>query len=485
MRNHMLPAGVLRSGDVLGDRYRLAQRVAIGGMGEVWQATDLVLARTVAVKVLLPALLEDPTFKTRFHVEARLLATVQHHGVVNVYDYGQSVVASGATVAFLVMAYVDGMPLSRWIAEAGRLSVAQTTSVVAQAADALHAAHVKGIVHSDVKPANLLVQRDGTVVLVDFGVARSTAVNAPGGNAMLATPLYMAPEQATRDPIGAATDIYALGAVMYHCLAGCPPFTGDDPLEIAAQHVRVQPRPLPADVPRPIQTLVLQALAKDPAARPPSGAAFAAAARAAATGPGILRPATAIAAGDPDATTVRVPVMPAGSGRRRRRAPAMAAGTALLIALAGGAAVTALRGQGGTPEPAAPVPAVSPTSPRSGATAPSSSSGAGQASQHQVVNLPFARRLNSPLPSPSTAGAPRPEPTASRPAPAIPTPPQKPAKPSPPGHATKSPGPKRTVPPGPPPVRPSASHPVRNVTDKSSPASTRHPEAETSASAIG
>ena len=251
----MLPTGILRSGEVLYGRYRLVRRVATGGMGEVWQATDLVLARTVAVKVLRPTLLGNPSFETRFRDEARLLATVRHRGVVDVYDYGKTVMAGGIQVAFLVMAYVEGVPLSRWIAAAGRLSVAQTASVAAQAAEALHAAHLKGIVQSDVKPANLLVERDGTVVLVDFGVAHSATLSALGSDTLLATPQYMAPEQATRGPVSAATDVYALGVVMYHCLAGRPPFTGANPLEVAAQHVRAQPPPLPAGIPAPVQVL--------------------------------------------------------------------------------------------------------------------------------------------------------------------------------------------------------------------------------------
>ena len=213
---------------MLGDRYRLDEPIATGGMGEVWRATDVVLGRTVAVKVLRTALLADPGFDARFRAEARTMAALRHPGVVNIYDYGHSPVPGG-DATYLVMAYVDGQPLADRIAATGRLAVGETMSLLAQAADALHAAHAHGIVHRDVKPANLLVRADGTVVLVDFGVARSPALtSATTGNQVLGTALYMAPEQAAGRPVSPATDIYALGAVGYHCLAGHPPFVGDN-----------------------------------------------------------------------------------------------------------------------------------------------------------------------------------------------------------------------------------------------------------------
>src|SRR5689334_5673739 len=271
---------VLGPGDMLGDRYRLDVFVATGGMGQVWRATDVVLSRTVAVKVLLPQLLTDPGFEARFRAEARIIAALRHPGVVNVYDYGESTDDAGRRVLYLVMAFVEGESLSQKLERAGRLSVAETMSVVAQAADALQAAHDGGIVHRDVKPGNLLVQDDGTVTLVDFGVARaSTVTSVTTGNAVPGTALYMAPEQASGQQVTGATDIYALGAVAYHCLAGYPPFSGTNPIEIALRHLQDEPPPLPDDVPIGAQQLVMRAMAKDPAARFESGAAMAAAAR--------------------------------------------------------------------------------------------------------------------------------------------------------------------------------------------------------------
>src|SRR5256885_6636951 len=158
-------------GSMLGGRYRLDERIAGGGMGDVWRGTDEVLGRTVAVKILLPALLEEAGFAERFRAEARTMATINHPGVVDVYDYG-----SEEGTAFLVMEYVEGDALSRTLGRVGRLTPARTMALVAQAADALHAAHEKGIVHRDVKPGNLLVRPNGTLVLTDFGIARSAAV---------------------------------------------------------------------------------------------------------------------------------------------------------------------------------------------------------------------------------------------------------------------------------------------------------------------
>ena len=217
---------MLSAGYLLDDRYRLDERIATGGMGDVWRGTDVVLGRVVAVKVLRPALLSDPEFSARFYGEARMMAAFRHPGVVEVYDYASATDSRDKNrCAYLVMAYVEGEPLSTRLKEAGRLSVAETMSIVTQAADALHAAHQNGTVHRDVKPGNLIVRPNGTVILVDFGVARSAAVTSVTGlNAIVGTALYMAPEQVAKGAVTPATDIYALGAVAYHCLSGRPPF---------------------------------------------------------------------------------------------------------------------------------------------------------------------------------------------------------------------------------------------------------------------
>ncbi|MEH1099484.1 protein kinase domain-containing protein [Micromonospora sp. CPCC 205561] len=266
---------MLSPGVQLGNRYRLDERIASGGMGDVWRGTDQVLGRTVAVKSLLPALLDDPDFAERFRGEARTMATINHPGVVDVYDFGND-----QQIAFLVMEYVEGDALSSTLARVGRLTPARTMALVAQAADALHAAHVKGIVHRDVKPGNLLVRPNGTLVLTDFGIARSELVaQLTAAGSVLGTASYISPEQATGGVATPASDVYALGVVAYQCLAGRRPFEGDNPLEIAMRHVREAPRPLPADIPPQVRAVVERSLAKDPAARWPSAAALAGVAR--------------------------------------------------------------------------------------------------------------------------------------------------------------------------------------------------------------
>jgi serine/threonine-protein kinase len=269
---------MISPGVTLGGRYRLEERIAGGGMGDVWRSTDEVLGRTVAVKILLPALLDEPGFAERFRGEARTMATINHPGVVDVYDYG-----SDQQLAFLVMEYVEGDALSRTLSRVGRLTPGRTMALVAQAADALQAAHANGIVHRDVKPGNLLVRPNGTLVLTDFGIARSALIGQlTVAGAVLGTASYIAPEQASGGTATAASDVYALGVVAYQCLSGHRPFDGATPVEIAMKHVRETPRPLPADIPPAVRAIVDRALAKDPAARWPTAAAMAAVARQAA-----------------------------------------------------------------------------------------------------------------------------------------------------------------------------------------------------------
>ncbi|MFI5834466.1 serine/threonine-protein kinase [Micromonospora sp. NPDC051300] len=266
---------MLSPGVQLGNRYRLDERIASGGMGDVWRGTDQVLGRTVAVKSLLPALLDEPGFAERFRGEARTMATINHPGVVDVYDFG-----SDQQIAFLVMEYVEGDALSATLGRVGRLTPARTMALLAQAADALHAAHEKGIVHRDVKPGNLLVRPNGTLVLTDFGIARSELVGQlTAAGSVLGTASYISPEQATGAVATPASDVYALGVVAYQCLAGRRPFEGENPLEIAMKHVRDNPRALPGDIPPQVRAIVERAMAKDPAARWPSAAALAIVAR--------------------------------------------------------------------------------------------------------------------------------------------------------------------------------------------------------------
>ncbi|GAA4563202.1 hypothetical protein GCM10023176_06650 [Micromonospora coerulea] len=350
--------GVLSSEVVLSGRYRLDERVATGGMGDVWRATDQVLGRQVAVKVLLPALVSDPDFIARFRAEARIMASLRNPGIVQVFDSGADTLPDGSHADYLVMEFVEGEPLSRRIEAAGQLEVGETMSIVAQVAQSLHAAHARGIVHRDVKPSNLLVQEDGTVVLVDFGVARSTNVTSiTSTNAVPGTALYMAPEQAAGRPVSGATDIYALGAVAYCCLTGGPPFTGDNPLQVAVRHLDDEPPELPHDIPQPVRELVARALAKDPADRFATGAAMAQAARAAISdsptamvAPMALRRPTGPMTTRGDLPAAPPPVTVAQPGRAGRRGTLVGALAAVLVALAAlGAALGAAKSVGNNP----------------------------------------------------------------------------------------------------------------------------------------
>jgi serine/threonine protein kinase len=356
---------VLIAGDVLQGRYRLDDQIAAGGMGEVWRATDTVLARVVAVKLLRHRPGADASFRARFEAEARTMAALHHPGVVQVYDYGEVDHPRRGRMAFLVMTYIDGEALSDRIARTGPLNPGQTLQVVTQAALALHAAHVAGVVHRDVKPANLLIEPGGRVMLVDFGIARTAG--EPGHTSVgqvVGTALYMAPEQVTQRQVGPAADIYALGVVAYHCLAGYPPFTGI-PVAVALRHLDDEPAPLPDGIPVPLHGLVAKAMAKNPADRFHSAADMAAAAEAIAAeldtesapsrfagvafSPGV-RPA---AAPDDSAAT------PGHRRRsaRRRRLPVLAAvvlAAAAAAALLGFAAPWAIPGVG---NPASPGPA--------------------------------------------------------------------------------------------------------------------------------
>ncbi len=271
-------------------RYRLDSRIATGGMGEVWRATDTLLGRTVAVKVLKHEYSDDPGFRARFATEAQHAAALDHPGVAQVYDVGEgpSRDGSGHPQPFLVMELVDGEPLSdilRQGQQAGRTVDREVLrDLLAQAATAIGAAHVAGIIHRDVKPANLLVTRDRRIKITDFGIARAAdAAGITQTGQVMGTPQYLSPEQARGEQATPASDVYALGVVAFECLAGRRPFEADSPVATALAHLQ-QPVPdLPPDVPTDLATVVRTALSKDPADRFPDGHAFAAALRDPAT----------------------------------------------------------------------------------------------------------------------------------------------------------------------------------------------------------
>ena len=268
---------------VLAGRYRLRHQIAEGGMAEVWEAGDDVLGRSVAVKVLLPQFASDPTFIERFRREAIAAARLAHPNIVATFDTGVD-----GTLAFIVMELVDGRTLRDVLVERGPLPPHEATTMAAQVAGALHYAHEAGIVHRDVKPANILLCPDGRVKVADFGIAKA-ALSAGGtlgdgadfdltGTGMVVgTAKYLSPEQFEGRPVDRRSDVYALGVVLYEMLCGRPPFAGGSDMAIGIQHVDkkpLSPRQVRAGIPRPLEAVVLKAMAKSPDHRYPTAAAL-------------------------------------------------------------------------------------------------------------------------------------------------------------------------------------------------------------------
>ncbi|MDO0937244.1 serine/threonine-protein kinase [Streptomyces sp. DG2A-72] len=254
---------------LMAGRYRLDESIGRGGMGEVWRAYDETLARPVAVKLLLPQE-TDPTATSRFRLEAQTAARIDHPNVVGVLDFGEY-----DDRLFLVMELVEGDSLARALAQSGALPADRVASIAAQAAAGLAAAHRQGIVHRDIKPANLLLDADGTLKIGDFGIARflddpGAALTATGQ--IVGTSLYLAPERALGQPAGPASDVYALGCVLYQLLTGRPPFQADTAVAILHQHLDAAPVPprelgIPG-LPPAFENYLLGLLAKDPEHRP-------------------------------------------------------------------------------------------------------------------------------------------------------------------------------------------------------------------------
>jgi eukaryotic-like serine/threonine-protein kinase len=267
-------------------RYRLDARIATGGMGEVWRTTDTLLDRQVAVKLLKNEYADNPTFRVRFESEARHAASLHHPNIATVYDVGEAATTdgSGSRRPYLVMELVDGQPLSALLRPDAPLDPRATRELLAQAADGLGAAHANGIVHRDVKPANLLVTPDRQIKVTDFGIARAIeGVGLTGTGEVMGTPQYLSPEQAQGLTATPASDVYSLAVVAFECLAGRRPFVGETAVATALAHLREPIPDLPASVPADLAAVVRRGLAKDPAERFADGDAFAAALRSPAT----------------------------------------------------------------------------------------------------------------------------------------------------------------------------------------------------------
>ncbi|MRX43802.1 serine/threonine-protein kinase [Agromyces kandeliae] len=313
------------AGLTFGGRYELQSRIAIGGMGEVWQATDLVIGRQVALKILKDEYLGDPGFLERFRAEARHAALVNHEGIANVFDYGEE---EGS--AYLVMELVPGEALSTILEREHVLSTDKVLDIVAQTAAALQAAHAAGLVHRDIKPGNLLITPDGRVKITDFGIARiADQVPLTATGQVMGTVQYLSPEQASGHPASPTTDIYSLGIVAYECLAGRRPFTGESQVAIAMAQINETPPDLPVTVSEPVRNLVYSCIAKNPADRPQTAAHLA-------------RAATALRRGDVQAAAAAVPAIlgaAAGMTAATMLMPQAGANTAATTVLAAGAGV--------------------------------------------------------------------------------------------------------------------------------------------------
>jgi eukaryotic-like serine/threonine-protein kinase len=422
----------MHSGQTLAGRYRLDEPIATGGMGEVWRATDGVLGRTVAVKILRADQSADASFGARFRAEARMLATLHHPGVVDIYDYGEISSGPGSPeVAYLVMAFVDGEPLSHRLDTSGRLSPAATMSIVAQTADALHAAHTTGIVHRDVKPGNVLIDAHSRAILVDFGIAHTADTDGlTGVRDVLGTARYMAPEQATKRTLTPATDVYALGTLAYECLAGTPPFPGNDVIAVAMAHVYEEPPDLPADVPVAVRDVVMTAMAKDPTQRFPTAAAMATAARRAAGPRTAAIPAAAMVpanvttarftpSGQTPANGIALPAAPVPPKRRPKRGIIAAVASLAIVGIAIAVVLAAFHpGTSGTtppPQPTSTAPAgagpgpsgVPRTSGANGRPTPSGqSSGAGHSGKPGATTTTKKPTAPAPSTTPPSTGSP-------------------------------------------------------------------------------
>ena len=230
--------GVSMSAMLLGGRYQVQDRIGTGGMATVYRGLDEVLGRTVAIKTMLPQYANDPSFAARFKQEAQAAAALQSPYIVSVYDWGKD-----ADTYYIVMEYLRGTDLKSGIRKHGALDCKKVAQIGSQIAQALSVAHKHDIIHRDIKPQNIMVQPDGNIKVMDFGIARAKNSHLTQDNSVLGTAHYVSPEQTQGKELGPTTDIYSLGIVMYEAATGQVPFQGDDAISVALKQVNEQPKP--------------------------------------------------------------------------------------------------------------------------------------------------------------------------------------------------------------------------------------------------
>ncbi len=319
-----------RVGVTLSGRYRLQRLIATGGMGQVWEAVDNRLGRRVAVKVLKQEFSQDAEFIERFRIEARTTAMLNHPGIAQVHDYGESQLDGEGRTAYLVMELVNGEPLNSVLKRTGRLSLRHALDMLEQTGRALQVAHTAGLVHRDVKPGNILITPTGQVKITDFGIAKAVdAAPVTQTGMVMGTAQYIAPEQALGHEATPSSDVYSLGVVAYEVVSGRRPFTGDGALTVAMKHIKEPPPPLPSELPPNVRELIEITLVKNPAMRYRSGGPLADAVAAVRAGRRPPRPSQTPPAGRaspaaiPSSTPMRAVPMPTGrtTGPVRRSRP--------------------------------------------------------------------------------------------------------------------------------------------------------------------
>ena len=419
---------------LIAGRYHLTDRLGQGGTATVYRAIDLRLDRPVAVKIVRLAGLADADLAARLLAEARTVAALTHPHIVAVYDAGQD-----GDLVYLVLEYLPGSTLRERLLRQGRQPLAEALTIARDVLQGLAAAHAAGLVHCDLKPENILFAADGTAKIADFGIARTLAERPAGDRTLWGTPAYLAPEQIRGQAVGPATDLYALGVILFEMLTGQPPFRGPDPASVLRQHLTAPPPPLhpsAAGIPPSVAALIARALAKDPRDRWPEAGAM-------------LRAVDQALAASAQPTVPLGPAARTGEGQtvatrpRRRSWPGWLLLGGTILGLVAGSLLALRDARGRLPAlPVEPVASPTPVVVRPTPT-------------RAVLALLPTPTGTVPAPLPTPTPTPRPQPTATPVPPATPTattPPPTPTRTQPTLTPTPAPPSPTPLPPTPTPV---------------------------------